>query len=133
MPGSDLFEMHINSAADSPNGMPDPKMLLFKFSPVPRNSSAQTVAPEIMKLFNRAARLRNGSLKKLITNMAKEYLYGYVAIGAEGGFNTKELNTTRYSQNAMSINTGPEVTAFDEYVHGKMPNNPRSNKPDISI
>ena len=130
--GSDNFEMHLDSAADNPRESPDPMMLFAKFSPVPRNSNAQSVMPAIVKLMNRAKRLR-GALRNHIFNMAKEYKYGYAAIGAEGGFNTKELNTNRYSTGMMSTNVGPAVTPFDEYVNGKMPNNPTSNKPDIDI
>lgn len=129
----DLYEAHLDSMSHEPGGPRDPRMALFKFSPVPKNSGAQNVVPIIMQLFNKAKRLRNGALKKAVTDMATESIYGYVAIGSEGGFNSRELNTSRYASNGMGVNVGPPVNALDEYVNGKMENNPRTKDLGLDI
>ena len=123
---SDLLDVTLDSSADYAGGRPDPLMLFFKTSPIPRNSGAQTVVPKIIKLRNRAKRLRP-PLKQHILDMAKEYLYAYASIGGEAGFYIRELNTNRIAQNnMMSTNVGPPVNALDEWFNGKMPNNPQS-------
>ena len=130
--GSDLFEIQLDSSADAPGHLPDNDILFFKFAPVPCNSGAQLVASTIMKFLNLARRLRP-PLRQHVLDMAKEDKCGYAAIGAEGGFNSKELNTNRGAYNQMSVNTGPPVTALDEYVNGPMKNNPTSKKDDFGF
>ena len=130
---SDLLDVTLDASADQAGGRPDPLMLFFKTSPIPRNSGAQMVVPKIIKLRNRALRLRP-PLRQHIMNMAKEFLYAYASIGGEAGFYVRELNTNRIAQNnIMSTNTGPPVNGLDEWFNGKMPNNPKSKSMGLEM
>lgn len=124
--GSDLYNGLLESCSWYPGQQADPLLVMAKLSPVPRNSGAQNVLPEIMAAMNRAKRLRE-PLRTHAINMAREPVYGYAAIGGEGGFLVKELNTQRISQTQMGTNIGQAATPTDNWLYGKkyLENNPQ--------
>lgn len=123
---SAVLEVLTESSAELAGGQPDPLMIFAKTSPTPRNSGAQNVFPKIVKLRDRALRMRP-PFQQLAKQIAKQALYGYAAIGSENAMYLRELNTQRMSQTNFTPNTGQAADEMDDYIYGKgyLKNNPR--------
>lgn len=108
----------MESSADFPGGAADPLMVFSKTSPTPRNSGAQNALPNIIRAMNRAARFRP-PFKQYAEKLAKEWLYGYAAIGGENALYLREVNTERSTQTLLTPNNGQKKGIYDEWFYGK--------------
>jgi len=123
---SDTLEVLLTSCQEIDGGTTDTMMMLAKTSPVPLNSGIQNVFPTVVQALNRAKLLR-APYRQIAIQKAKEYLYGIVSIGSEGGMYLKELNTQRLAQTQMGRLIGQKAGPMDEYMYGKsyLENNPK--------
>jgi len=123
---SDILEVLLTSSQEIDGGATDTMMVLAKTSPVPLNSGVQNVWPTVVQALNRAKLLRP-PYRQIAIQKAKEYLYGIVSIGSEGGMYLKELNTQRIAQTSMGKLVGQKAGPMDEYLYGKnyLENNPK--------
>lgn len=130
---SEIYNAILESSAEVPGGPGDPMLLTAKLSPTPKNSGAQNAFPKIIRAMNRAKRMRP-PFRKYAMEMAKEWLYGYAAIGGENGMVLRELNTQRSSQTLMTPNTGQKAGPWDRYFYGDhVKNNPQTNQDDLGF
>lgn len=121
-----------DSSATVPGGPAIPKKLRYRTLIVPRNSGIQSVASKISRAMVIAQSFKS-DFRPFAEKLVDARDDGLISLSSEGGALLQELNTTRHKESLNYVNTGPPVTPWDKWLHGKQfgKNNPEGRDPPL--